>query len=85
MEERDPSAIHIMQMVLGSKSPRFQMVFLKSLLLHHFEKGEPNPAPIHLHFLTDSATRFIVEGILESWRLNQIRLTFYPAEPIQVN
>ncbi|KAL5962445.1 LARGE xylosyl and glucuronyltransferase 2 [Taenia solium] len=83
MEERDPSAIHIMQMVMGSKSPRFQMVFLKSLLLHHFEKGEPNPAPIHLHFLTDNATRFIVEGILESWRLNQIRLTFYPAEPIQ--
>ncbi|CDS40125.1 conserved hypothetical protein [Echinococcus multilocularis] len=84
MEERDPSAIHIMQMVVGSKSPRFQMVFLKSLLMHHFEKGEPNAAPIHLHFLTDKATRFIVEGILESWRLNKIRLTFYPAEPIQV-
>ncbi|CDS40123.1 Glycosyl transferase family 8 [Echinococcus multilocularis] len=83
MEERDPSAIHIMQMVVGSKSPRFQMVFLKSLLMHHFEKGEPNAAPIHLHFLTDKATRFIVEGILESWRLNKIRLTFYPAEPIQ--
>ncbi|KAL5111128.1 LARGE xylosyl and glucuronyltransferase 2 [Taenia crassiceps] len=83
MEERDPSAIHIMQMVMGSKSPRFQMVFLKSLLMHHFENGQPNPAPIHLHFLTDDATRFIVEGILESWRLNQIRLTFYAAEPIQ--
>ncbi|VDK23231.1 unnamed protein product [Taenia asiatica] len=84
MKNLDSSAIHIMQMVVGSNAPRFQIVFLKSLFLHHFEKGKPNPAPIHLHFLTDNATRVIIEGILESWRLNHIRHTFYPAEPIQV-
>lgn len=78
----DPGAIHIMQMVLGPKSARFEITFLKSLLATHF-KSE-NATPIHLHFLTDAATQFILDGIISSWQIDRIKTTFYPSEPIQV-
>ena len=74
-----------MQMVLGSKAIRMQTTFLKSLLLHHFEGSkEAEPAPIHLHLLTDRATRAILEGLIGSWQISDLRVTFYSAEPIQV-
>ncbi|VDO03627.1 unnamed protein product [Rodentolepis nana] len=81
MHDVDPGAIHIMQMVLGSKSPRFQMTFLKSLFTTHFQ--EESAKPIHLHLLTDKATQFILDGIIQSWRVDKLRTTFYAAEPIQ--
>ncbi|VUZ39594.1 unnamed protein product [Hymenolepis diminuta] len=58
-------------------------IFLKSLIWHHFEEGGENAAPIHLHLLADSATKYILEGILASWRINKLRFTFYAAEPFQ--
>lgn len=85
MNDCDPSAIHIMQFVLGSKSSRFQTTFLKSVFEHHFENGEQNPKPIHLHILTDSSTRFILEGVIHSWRIDHLRVSFYSAEPVKVS
>ncbi|VDL65118.1 unnamed protein product [Hymenolepis diminuta] len=70
-----------MQIVISSGTVRFHVIFLKSLILHHFERGGPNAAPIHLHLLTDKASGYILEGILGSWRINKLRYTFYSAEP----
>lgn len=83
MKENDPEAIHIMQMLIGPKSARFQTIFLKSLFMHHFEMGQRNPKPIHFHFLTDNLTRNIIEAKMASWRVNNVSMSFYPAEPIQ--
>ncbi|VDL58898.1 unnamed protein product, partial [Hymenolepis diminuta] len=66
---------------MSSGTVRFHVIFLKSLILHHFERGGPNAAPIHLHLLTDKASGYILEGILGSWRINKLRYTFYSAEP----
>ncbi|VUZ39418.1 unnamed protein product [Hymenolepis diminuta] len=81
MNDTDPQAIHVMQTVMSSGTVRFHVIFLKSLILHHFERGGPNAAPIHLHLLTDKASGYILEGILGSWRINKLRYTFYSAEP----
>ncbi|VUZ54255.1 unnamed protein product [Hymenolepis diminuta] len=83
MKENDSEAIHIVQMLIGPKSVRFQTIFLKSLFMHHFEMGQPNPMPIHFHFLTDNVTRNIIEAKMASWRVNNVSMSFYPAEPIQ--
>ncbi|KAM7540719.1 hypothetical protein Aperf_G00000031588 [Anoplocephala perfoliata] len=83
MQEINPGAINIMQMVIGSKSPRFQTTFLKSLFAHHFNDRRANAAPIHLHLLTDAATRVILEAAISSWQIDNLRTTFYAAEPIQ--
>lgn len=84
MNDSDPTAIHVMQMILGSKPARLQVTLLKSLLLHHFGRDKPNPEPIHLHILTDKETGFIVNGVLSSWQINSLRYTIYSAEPYKV-
>ena len=75
-----------MQMILGSKATRFQSIFLKSLFAHHFvNQNTTDPAPIHLHLLTDKATCTILKGIMGSWNVANIRVTYYAAEQYQVN
>lgn len=71
-----------MQIVLGSRSARSETIFLKSLFLNHF--GNENALPIHLHFLTDAASLFILDGILTSWGIEKVRTTFYSVEEYQV-
>ncbi|VDO15426.1 unnamed protein product [Rodentolepis nana] len=84
IRDRDPTAINVMQIVIGSRAVRFHTLFLKSLIFHHFEIVGMAAAPIHLRLLTDDSTRRILEGVLGSWRINDLRYTFYPAEPYKV-
>ncbi len=85
LKEVDPTAIHIMQVIIGPGPCRLFTLFLKSLVFHHFKAGSTDAAPLHLHLVTDNTTRVILEGILGSWRIPHLKYTMYPFEPIAVS
>ena len=59
----------------GYNSSRTVVTLVKSILFYRHH-------PIHFHFITDEATKNVMETLFETWLLPQVRVDFYLSEPV---
>eukprot|EP00096_Caligus_rogercresseyi_P012646 TRINITY_DN5364_c0_g1_i1.p1 TRINITY_DN5364_c0_g1~~TRINITY_DN5364_c0_g1_i1.p1 ORF type:complete len:743 (+),score=142.12 TRINITY_DN5364_c0_g1_i1:258-2231(+) len=62
--------LHVGIVVAGYNSSRSVVTLLKSILFYRKH-------PLHFHFLTDPPTRRVLHTLFHSWKIYQVRVSFY--------
>ena len=62
--------IHIAMVAAGYGAARSVVTVLKSILFYRHN-------PIHLHFISDDAGRYILDTVFKTWRLPAVDVSFY--------
>jgi lipopolysaccharide biosynthesis glycosyltransferase len=68
-----PEPVHIAMVVVGVNATRSTVVVLKSLLAQR-------SMPLELHFLSDAVSEARLAQVLQSWRLEAVRVHYYDVQ-----
>lgn len=67
--------VHLAIVCAGFNSTRTVVTLIKSILFYRHH-------PIHFHFITDSASKMVMETLFETWLLPQVQVSFYSSEDV---
>ena len=68
--DKQCETIHIAMVAAGYGAARSVVTVIKSILVYRH-------SPIHLHFLSDDAGRYILDMVFKTWRLPAVDVSFY--------
>lgn len=68
--------IHVSIVCAGHNATRDVITLIKSILFYRKH-------PLHLHFIVDSTAKVILAKLFQTWRLNELTVSFYPADSVQ--
>eukprot|EP00795_Rhopilema_esculentum_P011669 gene11669-21919_t len=68
--------LHVAIVCAGFKDSRRVVTLIKSMLFYRHQ-------PLHFHFISDFSARLVLETLFESWKLQQVLVSFYDTEKLR--